>query len=987
MSVGPLTPSQFERFRQEIRQKESSNKYSAENQLGYVGAYQFGAAALVDLGYVDSEAYRRAVQSGNFSQKQFLDNDNNWKIPGGKQAFFNDNALQDRLFEEYTRTNYNRLQNTGALNAGSSPTQVAGLLAVSHLLGSGGRTRDGKLVGATAFQQLREGSASADEVSGLSDANGTSASDYFEIGVKSIDRASSFSSAEFQQSQQSRLDAVANAQTTNGTVDTQAVTNPQNQNLSQAAQQQSGERVDTFNSPSQEDITKSISTATAAKKNNTDADENSSRDILQSETPITVNMSSAGPGSVFEKQKSLEINSRPNPLTEFATYTYNIALYMMKADEFVRTISTSDENLTIENIKNNSFLLMRSGSVGSKNRTPYFDTDFFIDDLEITTISASPTRLSANTNATEIKFKITEPNGVTLLQRLYELSKTPGVLSPNENHLHTPYLLEISFKGYDDNGQVMNNFIKPKYIPIKLTDFKFEVQVTGTEYTVEAIPYAQQLFSNIRQTIPINIQITADTVGKIFDTETKEFKIIGDFNENGKIDNDERITTGTTAKTLAESLTNFYKSLTKPRYIGGFEGGETIQPDSKLYDEYEFVIADKIKRAKLVREDFDPLNTNLETSKLFDHYASLVQGKINIDAAANLFRINAGTGIVNLINFIIISSEYVEDSLISERIIDDDVVENKPIQWFKVIPTISEIKGWDEIASRYAYKIKYNVIPYEIYYNDFPFVKRSKPVGKGYHKEYNYLFTGKNTEVLEFKMNFDLAYYQAHTVGTGTPLGYTVPSATQLPVQKKLGSESIEGQIMDNSSTPARKRSKDLMSNIMNDGADLLDLDMSIAGDPDYIPSGDLFMQQALARGRIVEDAFHRDGTINYDVSPPYIKMIFKTPNDYDDYTGKVDITNTGLFEGIYQITEIVHSFSGGAFTQKLKGFKTKVQPDDAVQTKPRENITISTINNDGTVLLQTLNSAGDIVESNVQAITQTGIDQSVDSFDTDPNE
>lgn len=50
--LGTMTEVQYDAFIAAIKFKESTNNYSAVNQLGYIGAYQFGCAALEDLGYI-----------------------------------------------------------------------------------------------------------------------------------------------------------------------------------------------------------------------------------------------------------------------------------------------------------------------------------------------------------------------------------------------------------------------------------------------------------------------------------------------------------------------------------------------------------------------------------------------------------------------------------------------------------------------------------------------------------------------------------------------------------------------------------------------------------------------------------------------------------------------------------------------------------------------------------------------------------------------
>ena len=50
MTVGPLSDREFASYQETIKRRESSSNYRAVNSLGYSGAYQMGAAALVDTG-------------------------------------------------------------------------------------------------------------------------------------------------------------------------------------------------------------------------------------------------------------------------------------------------------------------------------------------------------------------------------------------------------------------------------------------------------------------------------------------------------------------------------------------------------------------------------------------------------------------------------------------------------------------------------------------------------------------------------------------------------------------------------------------------------------------------------------------------------------------------------------------------------------------------------------------------------------------------
>ena len=53
-----ISPSDLGSLRKNLKQRESSGNYQAVNGLGYAGAYQFGAPALVDTGQMSLEKYK-----------------------------------------------------------------------------------------------------------------------------------------------------------------------------------------------------------------------------------------------------------------------------------------------------------------------------------------------------------------------------------------------------------------------------------------------------------------------------------------------------------------------------------------------------------------------------------------------------------------------------------------------------------------------------------------------------------------------------------------------------------------------------------------------------------------------------------------------------------------------------------------------------------------------------------------------------------------
>jgi len=149
----PGLPIDYKSYAEKIGQKESGGNYRAVNTLGYLGKYQFGAMALQDMGLVKKGTTLKG-----------LDSPENWNIAGGKQSFLNNAQLQEDTMVKYTRQNYSTLNRIGVINKDSSPQEVAGYLAASHLLGPGGA------------KQLAQGNVSAD-------AYGTTSASYYKVGL------------------------------------------------------------------------------------------------------------------------------------------------------------------------------------------------------------------------------------------------------------------------------------------------------------------------------------------------------------------------------------------------------------------------------------------------------------------------------------------------------------------------------------------------------------------------------------------------------------------------------------------------------------------------------------------------------------------------------------------------------------------------------------------------------------------------------------
>ena len=117
-----------------LKLMESGGDYQSVNSLNFLGAYQFGEAALTDLGFVryDGNAYDNNYGGG-------------WTGKFGVKSanqFLASNRAQDKAMDEWLHVmwGYIELQNVDQYawtDVGGQQLTPSGMLAAAHLLGAG----------------------------------------------------------------------------------------------------------------------------------------------------------------------------------------------------------------------------------------------------------------------------------------------------------------------------------------------------------------------------------------------------------------------------------------------------------------------------------------------------------------------------------------------------------------------------------------------------------------------------------------------------------------------------------------------------------------------------------------------------------------------------------------------------------------------------------------------------------------------------------
>ena len=668
----------------------------------------------------------------------------------------------------------------------------------------------------------------------------------------------------------------------------------------------------------------------------------------------------------------------PNVLHNYAGYTYGISLHLLTAAEYNDVM------------KNQTFLPNRVlvASAGKYNNTPgptqfirssYFNDDFYFDNLSIETLIGYNERSRAS-NAVGINFTLIEPYGFTFINRLIDQCNDPEVNC--KNYLDMPYLLQIDFYGMDDAGEIIGLIPNTtKKIPIRFLTMDVKVSTKGAEYTIEAGPYGHIAFDHSYGEAPANFEIQARTVAQFFqsiesaggatDTTTQREgsnATLWRTNDGRLVGPDGQYTSLTeinasliSAKSLREiGLLKSFGSA-----INDYNKDLYIKNKIGVNDRYFFKFDSEIGNSEFTNDSVTaPKDTGMvDPNKLISiKQADLGKNTDDYDPTLRIFQINAGSAIDKLIVDVVRMSDFMQNQVNIPDGQDPEVylrkkaaMENKPFYWIKIVPSIV-LGAYDNVRKVWQRDITYHVQRYEIRnlkMTDIgPQAKAEYPV-----KEYNYIYTGKNDDVLDFDITFNCLYYNAMTFYRdaladiyNTP-NYTEQSNSNNPdsydgvlqnnntiMPMAMKSQVIDAQSRANSGSITAKQVAvaDLERSLMNSyGADMMDLKLTIIGDPQFIKQDDLFYIPNLSDGAFDSTTNTSDdprlvanGSLSMDTGEVYVLVKFRTPEDVDESTGLMRFGkyDSSLFSGFYQVLTVMSTFRQGQFMQQLEMVRIPTQ-------------------------------------------------------------
>jgi len=531
------------------------------------------------------------------------------------------------------------------------------------------------------------------------------------------------------------------------------------------------------------------------------------------------------------------------------------------------------------------------------------------------------------TSVTNIEMEITEPMGISLLDKIRGAAANCNYL----DHINAPYLLTMEFKGYDELGNIISEKEQKtlkRMIPVKLIQMYIGVNQGSTVYTMKAIPYNEHGFLNhhvyLRTSGQIlagnNIQEAMNNVANLLNKQVKDEK------------NDQLIEIPDTFHIVVDKLFRDEKPMQGNLGTMDIAVGEQDQEFSNVGVGGQSPGPQRGQKGKKPRK--------AGTVKQGDNILTIIS-----ELMKSLPRFQEEGSIDKFMAKIKDSTEemYFDYFMIEASVVPDD-------------------SQFDRLRGIHPRKITYNIVPYKVH--AYSLAEPGTSTGTNFEpfvkKDYNYIFTGDNVDILDLNINYKVAYFSSklkdiegkasgdklaskptkpETVKKGDPetvdpfLGPGFIHQSQVGVAKSTTSGINKGP-----STALDQR----LDALSNPKGDMVKVDMTILGDPAYLGQSQ-FIPTTADNASLAKDqkklsfsAGNRKiwneifGNYNMGFGDTVVRLTFRSPTDVNEKLGIYEIAEQEQiqFSGLYRVIKVISTFAEGKFTQVLEMVRFKNQGD-----------------------------------------------------------
>jgi hypothetical protein len=571
-----------------------------------------------------------------------------------------------------------------------------------------------------------------------------------------------------------------------------------------------------------------------------------------------------------------------------------------------------------------------NGFIDGFNKNSPGRFDMYIDNVEIDTLltfsgKAGPTLPIA------FRFEVIEPYSINgFLEALQAAALGCGYL----NYASASFLLKMNFMGYNEDDTFEPDIKNAtRYFGIKITKIQLEVTAKGAKYICVGLPFNEYAFSDEINKLQQSVQFHGSTVSAV--------------------------------------LTEFIAQLSFQRNEANKKSHSDNGRSAAGRDEYVFTFGeaeDSSNFFRALRES--PVNTlDLKESKIFTFSNNQVSGvkngygntgSIQKDSATQTSRVitfSENSNITDCIAAVISESEWAKNLLKHLELKFDSTT--GLVDYFIVRVEVTNLDVFDLISNRPYQKFNYRITPYKIHYTMIPGYQQTKFVYSTTMKkhflirQYNYIYTGKNVDILDFKINFNNSLYATMPVGMGVGGLNSLSNADKLdaasykahnlgPAERKLAETSrsqgpptagniADGKFNSNYSTvlatgslsagppsqdPYYIQSKAMYEAVVKRPYNMTEVELSILGDPVFLVMGGVSNFNSKSENGVLSE----NGSLNQNFGTPYIEVTFRNPIDIGE-SGFLEFQDDNRlpFSGVFMVKKVVSKFSNGLFTQRLQ--------------------------------------------------------------------
>ena len=601
----------------------------------------------------------------------------------------------------------------------------------------------------------------------------------------------------------------------------------------------------------------------------------------------------------------------PNVLEQFATYN---CLFTFSCASPAQLNSQSYRSGPLPNV----IVSSAGGDGGARVQTAYGAPEYFIDNLSVSSVVA-PTNGTGSGPWSKLEFEIFEPYSMGLfLQSCQAAALNSGYKSYLDN---AAYVLRLEFVGWTGPGSSMT--VGPFNWLVKLMNANFTVNEAGSTYKVECFPYNHVALSEQMNKVFNDVKLVGKTSNEVL-VDHPEYSLVSFLNKReDQLVKDEKKT---------------YPDRYNVEFVGDNPYGRVPGNDLEFTPESQGG-TEKPKRAGDIYDEAS---------------GKIIRGKMSINPKEKSLQFSQDTSITNIIDQVVLSTREARDRATNEALIDSQ----GRVTWWKTNVDV-KLLDLDPKLKDFSKEITFRVQPYKIHHSAYLSPEAtSKGIAackKAAQKEYNYIYTGLNTDVIKFTIDIknmtftaidpnkveDSGGVKSDSISAskpGQPLtskqaeGAAAPSvgggAASAKFDMATGNIPFKGG--SGQTSTEQKIANEFYMAYLNSVGNQINLDLEILGDPFFLPEVGYSNFHSDSDDQVTEN-----GTMNHEATDIWVVVNFRTPADPD--AGGAAAANPGgyyfpegqspsPFSGLFKVTKAEARFKGNLFTQVISGFRIPAQ-------------------------------------------------------------